>query len=139
MSFMPYLLFGGDCRQAFTRYQEVFGGELHVMAMSDAPDGGDVPPEQADLVMHASLQLGGGLLMGSDDPTGGHEAPRGFSVSWTASDATEADKVFAGLAEGGEITMPLEETFWSPRFGMCVDRFGIPWMVDTETAEEATS
>lgn len=86
------------------------------------------------MVMHAALKVGDALLMGSDDPTGSHEGMRGVQVSHTAADAEEAERVFAALAAGGEVTMPLSETFWSPRFGMCVDRFGARWMIDVAPA-----
>jgi PhnB protein len=136
MAFHPYLYFGGNCREAFTRYQQIFGGELNVMAMSESPEG-EVPAEQADLVMHAALMLGDGLLMASDDPTGGFDGVRGISVSYSTPDVGEARRVFEALAEGGEVTMPIEQVFWSPAFGMCVDRFGIPWMVSADSPEHA--
>jgi PhnB protein len=137
MAFHPYLLFSGNCREAFTRYHEVFGGELEIMAMSDMPEGaGDVPPEQADLVMHAALTIGDALLMASDDPTGDGGPVKGMSVSVSVADVAEAERVFKELSDGGEVTMPIGETFWSPMFGMCVDRFGTPWMVNAEPAEQ---
>jgi len=137
MAFHPYLFFSGNCRDAFTRYQEIFGGELEIMAMSDMPpDEGDVPPEQAHLIMHAALTFDGNLLMASDDPTGDGGPVKGVAVNYTVDDVAEAERIFAALADGGEITMPLAETFWSPMFGTCTDRFGIPWMVDTELAEQ---
>lgn len=136
MAFHPYLMFSGNCRQALTRYQEIFGGELSIMAMSDMPPGaGEVPAEQADLVMHATLIVGDSLLMGSDDPTGGSTGIQGMSVSHSTPDADQARRVFDLLAEGGQVTMPMDATFWSPAFGMCVDRFGVPWMIDAEHAD----
>ena len=135
MSFTPYLFFGGDCREAFTRYQEIFGGQLEVMTMADVPPSDDMPPGgDPDTVMHAALTIDGALLMGSDDPTGGYEGPRDIRVAHTASDVAEANRVFGELAEGGEVALPISETFFSPAFGMCTDRFGIPWMVDTAPA-----
>lgn len=135
MAFHPYLNFGGNCREAFTRYQEVFGGELIVMPMSEMPGDAPVPPEQADMVMHAALMFDGHILMASDDPTGNFDGVRGMYVNCTVTDVEEAERVFAALAEGGQVTMPIGETFWSPRFGMCVDRFGTPWMVNVETPQ----
>ena len=132
MSFHPYLFFSGTCREAFTRYQEVFGGELTLLPMSEMPSDGPVPPEQADLIMHAALSFDGHLLMGSDDPTGDGGPMKGVAVNYTVADVAEAEKAFAALAEGGQVAMPMAETFWSPRFGMCVDRFGTPWMVNVE-------
>jgi PhnB protein len=134
MAFYPYLNFDGNCREAFTRYQEILGGELDVMAMSDMPpqEGVEISPEQADLVMHAALTVGdGGLLMASDDPTGNFQEPQGMYVNYTVDDTAEAERVFKELSDGGVIVMPIGETFWSPRFGMCIDRFGTPWMVNT--------
>ena len=134
MAFHPYLMFGGNCREAFTRYQKIFGGELDVMSMADMPPGEqEVPAGQADLVMHAALRLGDDILMGSDDPTADKFGPvQGMYVNYSVADVDEARRVFDALAEGGEVTMPAGETFWSPMFGMCVDRFGTPWMVNAE-------
>ena len=132
MAFHPYLNFGGNCREAFTRYQEIFGGELVLMPMSDMPSDQPVPPDQADLILHAALMFDGHLLMASDDPTGGFDGVRGMYVNYTVGDVDEAERVFAALAEDGQVVMPIGETFWSPRFGMCVDRFGTPWMVNVE-------
>ncbi len=130
MAFDPYLFFGGTCRQAFTRYQEIFGGELQLLTMADTPDSEDVPAEQADLIIHAALTLDDRLLMGSDDPTTDDFGPvQGMMVSYSASDADDARTVFEALAEGGSVNQALTETFFAPAFGMCVDRFGTPWMV----------
>lgn len=132
MRFDPYLTFGGNCREAFTRYQEVLGGELVLLGASDVPSDVEMAPEQADLIMHAALKLGDQLLMASDDIPDRFSGVRGINVSITTDDPAEAERVFAALAEGGEVTMPMGETFWSPKFGMCVDRFGIPWMIGVE-------
>ena len=132
MDVHPYLFFGGDCREAMTRYQEVLGGQLDVMAMSDVPDGEPVPEGSADMVMHAALMFGDTLLMASDDPTGGFEGVRGVAISVSAADADEARKVFDALAEGGEVHAPLEPTSFAAAFGMCTDRFGIPWLLTTD-------
>lgn len=132
MAFHPYLFFGGNCREAFTRYQQIFGGELVLLPASDAPSEEGVPAVQGDLIMHAALTFDGHLLMASDDPTDGFGGMHGMHVHCSVADPAEADRVFEALADGGEITMPMAETFWSPKFGSCVDRFGTPWMVDTE-------
>ena len=136
MAFYPYLNFGGNCREAFTRYQEIFGGELVLLPMSDIPSDEPVPADQADLIMHAALSFEGHLLMASDDPTGNFSGVQGMYVNYTVADVAEAERVFEALADGGKVTMPLAETFWSPRFGMCVDRFGTPWMVNAEAPEQ---
>jgi PhnB protein len=135
MDFRAYLFFGGDCRDAFTRYEEIFGGELVLLSMADAPSDTPVPPEQADLVIHAALTLDGAVLMGSDDPTGGFSGVQGMTVTCTVADPGEAQRVFGVLADGGAVTQPLIETFFSPSFGMCTDRFGIPWMIVADALE----
>jgi PhnB protein len=136
MAFHPYLFFGGNCRQAFTRYKEVFGGELVLLTMKDMPSDEPAPAAQADLIMHAALSRDGNLLMGSDDPSDSFAPVQGMQVNYTVADVDEAKRVFEALADGGEVTMAISETFWSPGFGMCVDRFGIPWMVNAEAPAE---
>jgi PhnB protein len=133
MAFQPYLYFGGNCREAFTRYQEIFGGELTLIAMKDMPPGEPVPAGQEDLIMHAALKRGDDLLMASDDPTTDQFGPvQGMHVYCSAPDAAEAKRMFEALADGGKITSPIAETFWSPMFGMCIDRFGTPWMIGAD-------
>lgn len=132
MPFRPYLSFAGTCREAFTRYHEVFGGELVLLTMADTPPDAGPPPDpaNANLIMHAALRFGDELLMGGDDPMGGYDGGvRGMCCNYAAPDVAEAGRVFAALAEGGEVQMPIDETFFAPAFGMCVDRFGTPWMV----------
>jgi PhnB protein len=133
MPFHPYLFFGGNCREAFTRYQEIFGGELMLMPAKDAPSDQPVPAEFADSIIHAALTFDGNLLMASDDPTTDDFGPvQGMMVTYSAPDVGEAKRVFDALAEGGTVTEPLGETFFSPAFGMCADRFGTPWMVTAD-------
>jgi PhnB protein len=130
MAFRPFLFFGGNCRDAFTRYKEIFGGELALLTMQDAPGDEPPPPEQADLIVHAALTLGDDFLMGSDDPINpDFGSVQGMQVSYDASDVADANRVFDALAEGGKINQPLIPTFFSEAFGMCVDRFGTPWMI----------
>ncbi len=138
MSCHPYLFFSGTCRQAMTRYHDVLGGRLDVMTVGDMPEGADPPPgpPNPDLVIHAALTMeDGGLLMASDDPTGDARGMKGVAVSLILDTPEEAARVFDGLAEGGEVTMPLGQTFFSPCFGMCADRFGANWMVNVGTEE----
>ncbi len=143
MSLHPYLFFTNTCREAMTRYQEILGGELEIMAVGDMPAGEaeQMPFEApADMVVHAALTFGDGdLLMASDDPTGDGSGVRGAALALTFGDQAEARRVFDALAEGGEIQMPLGPTFWSPLFGSGVDRFGVAWMVDVEASEEGTA
>lgn len=134
MSFHAYLFFSGTCKEAFTRYNEIFGGELFVMTNAEAPDGG--MPGGPDMVIHAAITLpNGGLLMASDDPGGDGAGTKGISVSYTAKDTDDAAAVFGALSEGGEVTGPLQPTFFSPMFGTCVDRWGVSWMVNTPQPE----
>ena len=136
MSFHAYLFFSGTCREAFTRYQEIFGGELFLMPMSDVPGGEEMPDAPPDMIIHGALTLeNGGMLMASDDPGSDASGTKGVSVSYTAADTGEAKRVFDALSEGGEVTQELSETFFSPSFGMCVDRWGVAWMVNTMPAE----
>jgi PhnB protein len=130
MSFHPYLFFVGTCREAMTAYQEVFGGQLDLVTAADMPD---APPDApADAIMHAALTLeGGGLLMASDDPSATEAGPKtGSSVSYSAADPDDAARVFEALSKDGEVQLPMGPTSWSPAFGMCIDRFGTPWMVN---------
>jgi PhnB protein len=139
MSFYPYLFFGGNCRDAFTRYQEIFGGDLEFVTTKDMPSDEAPPDAPADMIMHAALILGDALLMGSDDPTTDGFGPvQGMQVNYSVAGVDEAKRVFDALADGGEITMPITATFWSPMFGMCVDRFGTPWMVNAEVPAECS-
>jgi PhnB protein len=136
MAFYPYLNFAGNCRAAFNRYQEILGGELVLLPMSEIPTDEPVPEDQSDLIAHAALMIeDGGLLMGSDVP-GDFDGMRGVYVNYSLLDTAEAERVFKELADGGEIEMPIGETFWSPRFGICVDRFGTPWMVNAQAPEQ---
>jgi PhnB protein len=130
MAFRPYLFFGGNCREAFARYQEIFGGEPTLLTMKDVP--GETPPaDAADMIIHAALTVGDDVLMASDDPTaeGGFGPVQGMMVSYDAADVAEAERVFGALSEGGKVTQELLPTFFSEAFGMCVDRFGTPWMI----------
>jgi PhnB protein len=94
-----------------------------------------VPAEWRDKIIHAALIIGETTLTGADAPPPHYEEPRGFSIAIPTKDPAEAERIFRSLSEGGKVTMPLEKTFWSPAFGMLVDRFGIPWMVNCEQAE----
>jgi PhnB protein len=133
MAFHPYLFFGGNCREAFTRYHEIFGGDLVLLDMNDAPPDARPPGVDPNVIMHAALKLGDELIMASDDPTTDSFGPvQGMQVNYGAADADDAKRVFDALADGGQITAPLGATFFSPAFGMCVDRFGTPWMVSAD-------
>lgn len=136
MSVNPYLFYSaGRCRQAFQRYQEIFGGELSLTTGADMPGEEGVTPEMAELIMHASLLVGDTYLFGSDDPTGDGGAVKGACVSYSATDDADARRVFEALSDGGEVTMPMSAVSWSTAFGMCTDRFGMPWMVSADAPE----
>ena len=134
MPFNPYLFFGGNCREAFTRYQEIFGGELFMMDMKSAPPGEHpIPEDKADYIIHAALTFDGHLLMASDDPMTESFGPvQGMMVSFSTPSVDEAKRVYAALSEGGTETQPLMETFFSPAWGMLTDRFGTPWMIGAD-------
>ncbi len=134
MSFHPYLFFGGNCREAFTRYQQIFGGELVLLTAADMPDGESMGAGTEDLIMHAALTIDGNLLMASDDPAAGFGPVQGMQVNYAAKDADDAQHVFKQLSEGGTVAGPIGPTSWSPMFGMCTDRFGTPWMIGANPA-----
>jgi PhnB protein len=130
-TFHPYLFFGGNARDAFTRYQEVFGGELSLVTNADMPAEEQMPDVASDLIMHAALAIGDGLLMGSDDPTGDSSTMQGIQVNVGVDGVDEAKRVFDALADGGEVHAPLAPTSFAAAFGMCTDRFGTPWLLTT--------
>lgn len=136
MQITPYLNFDGTCAEAMEAYRALFGGSLSISRFSDMPpaEGYQVDPAHADLVMHARLELPGGpALMASDAPPGRFEAAQGLWVSLNTASVEEAERLYAALSEGARrIDMPLQPTFWSPRFGMVVDRFGTPFMINCD-------
>ena len=138
MPFHPYLMFGGNCREAFTRYREIFGGDLMLMPMSEAPEGVPVPEGAGDQIMHAALTFDGVVLLGEAWTPWEFQPARGMAVNSSVDDGAAARRVFEALCEGGQVTMPMAETFWSPAFGMCTDRFGTPWMVNAEPADTSS-
>jgi len=131
MKVIPYLGFDGNCEEAFRYYEKHIGGKVVAMFRHEgSPTESEVAPDQLQKIMHACLQVGDDFVMASDAPAGHHEKSQGFSVSLNVETVEEAERLFAALADGGNVTMPLQETFWAERFGMTVDRFGIPWMVN---------
>jgi PhnB protein len=135
MELTPYLNFNGQCAEAFKLYERVLGGRIVAMhTHGDTPARDQVPAEWHDKIMHVRLEIGDKALMGSDAPPDQYTAPQGIYVSINVVDPAEGERIFTALAEGGTITMPFQQTFWSPGFGMAVDRFGTPWMVNCEPA-----
>lgn len=130
MQFNTYLHFKGQCEEAFDFYAASLGGSVAKFRYGESPMAEQTAPEMRDKLMHATLTVGGQSLMGSDAPLSLQEEAGGFSVSYATEDPAEAERVFAALSEGATIRMPIQETFWAHRFGMLVDRFGIPWMVN---------
>ena len=136
MHMTPYLNFQGQCEEAFTFYEASLGGHLGpVFRYAGSPLADQVPPEWGDKVMHASLTVGGHELMGGDVAPDRYEEPKGFSLSLQMNDPTEAERVFHELSRDGRVVMTLEKTFWAARFGMVVDRFGIPWLINCEESD----
>jgi PhnB protein len=130
MKMSVHLNFNGNCRDAFALYQKVFGTKSQMlMTYGEAPAGAPVPPDWKDKVIHTSLPLGGGMLMGCDAPPDRSKPLGGFQVSVESTDQAELKRIFDGLSDGGTIQMPMAKTFWSPLFGMCTDKFGVGWMV----------
>jgi PhnB protein len=112
-------------------YEQALGGKIESMfTFAGTPMEAQVPPEWRNKVMHAQMVVSDQRLMGTDPPPGRYETPKGFAVTLQMNDPAEAERIFQALSEGGKITMPLQQTFWAARFGMTVDRFEIPWMIN---------
>jgi PhnB protein len=130
MNIQPYLFFDGRCDEAIQFYQKALGAEtLMLMRYKDAPDQSNINPAHKDKVMHASLRIGDTTVMASDGHCTGTPSFQGFSLSITVKSDAEAERVFAAVSEGGKVQMPLAKTFFSSRFGMAFDRFGVMWML----------
>jgi PhnB protein len=131
MQLNAYLNFSGQCAAAFKFYESCLGGKIaFMMTYGDSPLAAQTPPEQLDAILHATLHVGDAVLMGADAPPEHFQTPQGFSVTIAIDDPLEADRIFEALAENGTIRMPIQQTFWATRFGMLVDQFGIPWMIN---------
>lgn len=133
MQVQPYLFFDGRCEEAVEFYRSALGAEVEMlMRFKDSPDPpppGMVPPGAENKVMHAALRIGDAMVLASDGRCLGQPSFQGFALSLTAANEAEANRLFASLAEGGQVQMPPAKTFFSPRFGMVADRFGVSWMV----------
>ncbi|HWG38573.1 MAG TPA: VOC family protein [Terriglobales bacterium] len=129
---IPYLMFNGNCEEAFSTYEKLMGAKKDtLMRFRDAPMGpGETCPELLkDKIINMSFHLNGVLMMASDAPPDRYSKPAGFGMALRYDTVAEVQRVFNGLAEGGKVGMPLQETFYAHSFGMLTDRFGIPWMV----------
>ncbi|MEK6282945.1 MAG: VOC family protein [Acidobacteriota bacterium] len=133
MQLSPYLFFNGQCEVALKFYEECLGAKIEAMRThADTPAETQMPTQWRDKILHARLIVGDQVLLASDAPPDRYEEPKGFFVHLQMKDPADADRIFRALAEDGTVQMPIQQTFWAPRFGMLVDRFGIPWMVHCE-------
>lgn len=131
MQMSPYLSFDGQCEAAFKFYERCLGARIGEMfRYAGSPMAGQVPAGFQDKIMHGSVTVGDQVLMGADVVPEQYEALKGFSLALHMKGVADAERIFSELAEGGKVVMPLEKTFWAERFGMVVDRFGIPWAIN---------
>src|ERR1051325_3956611 len=127
----PYLFFEGRCEEAMEFYKKALGAEvLFMMRFKESPDPNACKGVPGDKIMHATLRIGGGNVMVSDGRCDEPLKFQGFSLSLGVNTEAEADKFFNALIQGGQVIMPLAKTFWSPRFGMLTDKFGVMWMIN---------
>lgn len=134
MQVQPYLFFDGRCDEAIEFYKKTLGAEVAMlMRWKDSPDKSTCTPGNENKVMHASLKIGETRVMASDGRNTGHPKFEGFALSLNAKDEADADRKFNALSDGGQVTMPMSKTFFSPRFGMTADKFGVQWMVIVES------
>jgi PhnB protein len=137
MRMNPYLSFKGDCEAAFTFYEQYLGAQPGpIFRYGGSPMADQAPADWSEKVMHGSLTLGGQVLMGGDVAPDRYDEPKGFSLSLQIDSTSDAERIFDALAKDGRVLMPLEKTFWAARFGMVVDRFGIPWLINCEAADQ---
>jgi PhnB protein len=129
----PHLHFPGTCREAFDFYADTFGGRIaFAMTFGESPAAAQVPPEMRSQIIHMRLEFANQALFGCDAPPDRYHKPQGFNVLALVPQPAEAQRMFEALARDGAITMPFGPTFFAYRFGMCTDRFGIPWMINCE-------
>ena len=131
MTLNPYLAFDGKCREAFEFYEKTFGGRIVFMQkIGDSPMASSMPVDAHERVMHVTLHIGDQVLQGADAPPGQFSQPAGFCVALHFDDLIEGERVFSMLAQNGNVQMPFQPTFWAKGFGMLIDRFGTPWIVN---------
>lgn len=137
MQVQPYLFFDGRCEEALDYYRRALGAEVvMLMRFKDSPEPckpGEMPPSSDNKIMHVTFKIGDSTLLASDGRCQGKPSFQGVSLSLSVANAAEADKVFGALADGGQVQMPIGATFFSPRFGMVADRFGVSWMIVVAT------
>ena len=134
------LSFNGTCEAAFRCYERCLNGTVtFILTWGKSPSAGDVPADWGDKIYHATLKIGDIVILGGDHLKSRYDPPTGFELVLPMNDALAAERVFEELSDGGSIKMPLQETFWASRFGVLVDRFGIPWTINCErVAQPAT-
>lgn len=133
MHLNPYLLFSGNCEEALKFYEQTLGAKIDMLLRyGGSPAEEHAPPDWSEKVVHARFTIGDTTLMAADASPGHYERPQGFSISISVNDTAKGENIFNALAENGKTTMPFQQTFWAKGFGMCVDRFGVPWMVNCE-------
>ena len=131
MKLNPYLSFDGRCREAFEFYEKSLGGRISfIQTIGESPMASSMPAEAHDRVMHVTLQIGDQVLQGADAPPGQFTNPAGFCVAMHFDDVAEGERVFSALAQNGQVQMAFQATFWAKGFGMLIDRFGTPWIVN---------
>jgi PhnB protein len=131
MTLNPQLSFNGQCEAAFKLYEQCLGGKITFMlTYGNSPMKDQVPPEWHNKIAHATLTIGNDSVAGSDPPPAQYEQPKGFCMQLNLNDPERGERIFQTLAENGTVQMPMQETFWAVRFGVVVDRFGIPWAVN---------
>ena len=131
MKLNPYLAFDGRCREAFEFYETALGGTIAFMqTMGESPMAANTPPEAHGRVMHVTLHVGDQVLQGADAPPGNFTKPAGFCVAVHYDEPADGERVFNALATGGKVQMPFQATFWAKGFGMLIDQFGTPWIVN---------
>jgi len=131
MKLNPYLAFDGRCREAFQFYEKTLGGKIaFIQTIGETPMASTTPADAHARVMHVTLQIGDQVLQGADAPPGQFTRPAGFCVAVHFDDAAEGERVFSTLAQNGTVQMPFQATFWAKGFGMLIDQFGTPWIVN---------
>jgi PhnB protein len=137
MPIQPYLMFNGRCEEAIEFYRKALGAEPQmILRFKESPDQSMITPGVEEKIMHAALNIGDGVVLLSDGMCTGQLSFEGFALSLTVVDEAEADRRFNALADGGQVRMPLGKTFFSPRFGMVADKFGVGWMIYVDPKEE---
>ena len=136
MKFNTYIIFNGNCREAFKWYVEIFNGKMvSCETYRDTPADLGVQEENMDQIIHAMIKVGNGFLMGADDPMRQYSPPCGMHISVNFDDAGEAGRIFGLLSDGANVSMPFQKTFWADGFGMLTDRYNVPWMINCNSAE----